>query len=579
MAPGKLAWLGFSPWLIIGVMFILTPIFFIMTFDNIRKHKEHTIQIFAEKGDALIRALEAGARSGLMEKRDYQFYLQKLLMETAQQRDIDFITITDVKGTIIADSDPSLIGEFYGEELDLHRISRSAKIAWRLVSNPDGIDTFEVFRRFFPAGIWGEAPLGSTAAGPQRDEAFVPLVIFIGLNVGPIEAARKDAMRNTILLALLLFFIGVSGIVSLLLAQGYRAARMSLARIKVFSNSLVENMPVGLVALDSKGLIVSFNQTAETILQLTSPRVIGKHVNQSLPQPFQEIIRASDIKQGVVEKEIDCFTAAGKTIPLEVLATALKADNGDYLGSILIFRDLSEVKHLKKEIARSQRLASLGNLAAGVAHEIRNPLSSIKGFAVYFKERYRSNPEDGEKADIMVQEVDRLNRVITQLLDFSRPLPVDKRPASLEILIRQAVSVIEPQALEKQVTIITGLEADLPEVLIDADKIKQVILNLCLNALAAMEQGGVLDIRLTRRDDSVVNIDISDNGTGIAEKDLAHIFDPYFTTKSSGTGLGLSIVHKIIEAHEGEISVTSAPGKGATFSIQLPVPASRGNFT
>ena len=584
----RIAWIGISPWLVIGAMVILVPLFIFMTLDNINKQREHTIQMFREKADTLIRSFEAGARTGMMGRELDFFHLQKLLLEMAQQPDIDYIAVTNTQGVILADSDPSLIGVSYGRELDLDRISRSGKIEWRLVPNQDGIDTFEAFRRFssfvpyderfhegLPAG-------GSPATDEWRDERReVPAsrqVIFIGLNVGPIETARKDATRHTILMAVLLLFIGISGIVSLFFAQGYRSARVSLSRIKAFSDNLVRNMPIGLIALDRGENIISFNQTAESILQLTSPEVIGKNAIAVLPLPFQEIIGTMDVEKGIIDRGIACQSAEGKTIHLEIIATVLKEDSGNFLGYVLLFKDMTEVRYLKREIVRSQRLASLGNLAAGIAHEIRNPLSSIKGFATYFKERYRDNPKDGETADIMVQEVERLNRVISQLLEFARPMPIEKKPTSLPALIRQSLKMIESEARERNISVHTDLAEDIPEAVIDEDKIKQVLLNLYLNALETMEQGSALRVKLTRFDDSSVNIAVSDGGTGIDEKDMAHIFDPYFTTKPSGTGLGLSIVHRIIEAHDGEIEVTSVAGEGTTFSILLPVRERRANL-
>jgi two-component system sensor histidine kinase HydH len=566
---GWIAWMGISPWLIIGTTLVLAPIFIFMTFDSVRKQKEHTIRVFTEKGDTLIRAFEAGVRSSRMERQADFFQLQKLLMETAQQPDIDFITVTDTKGTIIADSDPFLIGENYGRELDLERLSQASGIAWRLAQNPDGVDTFEVFRRFAPSGSQ-DVRLPEEKASAGKDGRASRLVIFIGLNVGPIEAARKDATRHTILMAALLLFIGLSGVISLFLAQGYRTARSSLSRIKVFTDSLVEHMPIGLVALDNGDRVIAFNQAAESILRLSAREIIGSRGRDSLPRPFPEIITALAEKKGVMEREADCHLAAEKTIPLEVIATTLFEADGAFLGSVVLFLDLTEIRHLKKEIARSQRLASLGNLAAGVAHEIRNPLSSIKGFATYFKERYRDNPADAETADIMVQEVERLNRVITQLLDFARPVTLEQKLTALPPLISHSLKMIAGQAEVKHIAIQTDM-SDCPEVMIDADKMKQVLLNLFLNALEMMTAGGILQVNVKAVGEHAVHIVISDSGPGIDRKHLAHIFDPYFTTRSAGTGLGLSIVHKIIEAHDGEIRVESTPGAGAVFTILLPI--------
>jgi two-component system sensor histidine kinase HydH len=286
---------------------------------------------------------------------------------------------------------------------------------------------------------------------PERPE-----IIFVGLDMGPIEAVRKQDTTNTILLAAILLLIGFAGVVSLFLAQAYRSTRTSLTS-------------------------------------------------------------------------------------------------------------------LERELETSRRLASLGRLAAGVAHEIRNPLSSIKGFATYFKERYRDNPDDRKTSEIMIQEVDRLNRVITQLLEFARPPAIQKKRTSLQSLIQHSLKMIERQASAKQIEIFSRLPPEIKEIDLDPDGLNQVLLNLYLNAIEAMDQGGTLSVSLSKDLGSPwVKIAVSDTGAGISKQDLEHVFDPYFTTKQSGTGLGLAIVHKIIEAHSGEVRAESEMGRGTTVTVLLP---------
>ncbi len=170
----------------------------------------------------------------------------------------------------------------------------------------------------------------------------------------------------------------------------------------------------------------------------------------------------------------------------------------------------------------------------------------------------------------MIREVDRLNRVITQLLEFARPLTMDRVPTPLPAVIRHALKMVEGEARKKGVTLETDLSAEIGEVPLDADRMTQVFLNLCLNAIAAMEAGGVLRVSLARRDERTVRITVADTGIGIPKEDLPRVFDPYFTTRSSGTGLGLAIVHKIVEAHGGEVRLESEPGRGTTATILLP---------
>jgi two-component system sensor histidine kinase HydH len=259
---------------------------------------------------------------------------------------------------------------------------------------------------------------------------------------------------------------------------------------------------------------------------------------------------------------------------MDVSISSFEDDAGAILGRIVLFRDLTEVRGLQREIETSRRLASIGMLAAGVAHEIRNPLSSIKGFATYFKERYRNHPEDQKTAEVMIQEVDRLNRVITQLLEFARPLAIQKKRTSLQSLINHSLKMIENQAQEKNIEIEKSFTSETLEAVVDPDRMSQVLLNLYLNAIQAMEgKGGLLTVSLSREKGvhPSSRVTVKDTGTGIAKEDLEHVFDPYFTTKQSGTGLGLAIVHKIIESHQGEIRVESEPGRGTMVSFYLPL--------
>jgi two-component system sensor histidine kinase HydH len=221
-------------------------------------------------------------------------------------------------------------------------------------------------------------------------------------------------------------------------------------------------------------------------------------------------------------------------------------------------------------VARSRRLASVGRLAAGVAHEIRNPLSSIKGFATYFKEKYHNFSEGAQTAEIMIQEVDRLNRVVSQLLEFAKPVKVSAKPVNVRKLLEDSLRLIEKQIQGKNIKIEKTFSPEVEDAFIDSDKINQVLLNLYLNAIDAMEKGGTITVDLKPHEwKKGIEIIIKDTGSGISEKDLPNIFDPYFTTKPEGTGIGLAIVHNIIEAHNAEIKVESLPGKGSTFTILI----------
>lgn len=568
---------GISPWVIFGAFIVLAPIFVFWTIENIGKQKENATLMLLEKGAALIKSFEAGARTGRIHGRGFQ--LQNLLIETSQQEDISYILITNIDGTIIAHSDPSKIGKTYETDLDMQDIYRSQKLKWRKVKAHDNSNIFEVFRRFSPTRRYFKKQHDlMTNAGPARQDLPIfklshetDQIIFLGLDMSRVETARSEDIRHTILLAVILLFVGFAGIVSLFLSQAYRTTKSSLAKIKVFSETVIKNMPFGLIATGENRKIAYFNQEAESILQISHQLAMGKTPEEVLPNTFWFYIKDIIEKGSAAERDITLSLDDNRTISLELSVSSLKGANGEFLGDIILFRDLTEIQTLKMEIEKNQRLASIGNLAAGIAHEIRNPLSSIKGFATYFKERYKNIPDDTKTAQVMIQEVERLNRVISQLLEFASPVKTNKKSVSMHMLIQHSLKMIEGHAREKDIKIKTDLDHDIKDLYVDPDKINQVFLNIYLNAIEAMENNGTLHVRLAEdKKNKVVKVEISDTGKGIAKEDLAHIFDPYFTTKQAGTGLGLAIVHKIIESHNGETRVESEKDSGTTVTILLP---------
>ena len=560
-AERKRRWMLVSPWFILGAVAVLVPLFAFFTWENVSRHREMSTRLLLEKGEAVIRSFEAGARAG--EGMDWgSFQLQKLLIETAQQPGVDYLLITDTEGRILADSDPGMVGGFYGAELDLEVVYRQKIAAWRVVSADGGPGTFEVYRRFAPR----EEPYRGLE-GKGREGAYV---IFVGLDLEPVLAAQSHDTRYTVITAAVLLLIGVAGIVSLLMALGYRSARASLSRAKALSDSLIENMPVALVAGDPGERVMAINDTAEKLLERPAAEALGKPLQEVLPPSCLNVMRQLTAERPIVEKEFDCTIREGRRVSLEMIAAVLKDDGGALMGRIALLRDLSEIQRLRREVERSRRLAAVGRLASVVAHEIRNPLSSIKGFATYFRQRYAAVPEDVKVADILIHEVERLNRVITELLDYSRPLTLNRAKTNLAELVRNTLRTIERQAQEKGVDLRIDLSRELPGAVIDADRMTRVFLNLFLNALAAMDKGGVLSVTLARHDGTTLRATVSDTGAGIRREDQARIFEPYFTTRPSGTGLGLAIVQRIVEAHGGEIRLESEPGKGTTFTLLLP---------
>jgi len=370
-------WAGMPPWILLGAMTLLVPLFAFMTVENINRQKQNSTRMLLEKGAALIRSFEAGTRTGVMGTHWDSFQLQRLLIETAQQPDIAYLHVTDLSGRVVAHSNPALIGGVHVTDLDLKAIINDPDVTGRIVKPPQGKAIYEVMRRFSPAGP-------PRRLGPRHDAFFqrfrqlmkrldIPTVddwvIFVGLDMSTVESARKADTRQTIVMGAVLALIGFAGVVLLFLAQSYRATRQSLSRVQAFSDNIVSHMPIGLIALDSNKALATINQAAADLLDLSDAE-LGKDTREMLPQQLNELIAQLDAQPGVVDAQITCRFTDGRVIPLEINATVLEDASGFSFGCVLLMKDLTEVQTLQKKVARSRRLATVGRLAAGVAHEI-----------------------------------------------------------------------------------------------------------------------------------------------------------------------------------------------------------------
>jgi len=562
---------GFSPWIILGAVLVMLPIVALMTLETINRQKKQSIHLMMEKGAALIRAFEAGTRMGMRGGHGSGFQLQRLLVETAAQPDIAHLLVVGIDGTVIAHSRVDRVGGHYGTSLDLESIFSSAALTWRRTISMDGQAVFEIYGKFAPLAKRSNRPMHGHMMRmmdrPPPEREAPPMVIFVGFRTDAVDAAHAADVRHTVMIAAVLLLVGCAGVMLLFLAQNYRSTRASLAREKVFSDNLVSRMPIGLVAVDQDSRVTAVNSVAEATLGIRAVDVIGFAVKDVIPLMLADTLAGTD---SLVEKELMCPVTDGRRIPMDVSAANLTDENGERFGQVILFKDLTEIRALRQELEKNRRLASVGRLAAGVAHEIRNPLSSIKGFATYFKEKYRDSDRDQEIAGIMIQEVNRLNRVVGQLLEFSRPIRLHFQQVALKPFFEDAFRLVDRQNREANVTAVLDMADESLCAVMDTDKMNQVMLNLLLNALDAMPGGGRLTVRVSTDGDGRIAIQVMDTGTGVDPKDQPHIFEPYFSTKKTGTGLGLAIVHNIVKAHQGDILVGRQTDGGTMVVITLP---------
>lgn len=568
------------PWSLLAVAGVgFVAIVALAIFNNVERQRHNSLRLLTEKGAALIRSFEAGTRAGMAGIRRQDFKLQRLLSETARQPDIVHLIVTAADGRVLAHSDAGMMNSRYGSELDLRALPGPEGVNWRRFSDPEGREVFEVYRRFVPTlpamGRHGmhrlRHPAPSAVQPPGDEGGEEPRIIFVGLDLGPVAAVERAEVRDAILTGTGLLLAGMAGIVLVFLGMRYSQARTSLFRIQAFSDKLVASMPLGLLALDSRETVTSCNPEAARLFRLPEADMAKRPVATFLPTEVLAVIERLREQGRVVETEVSLSEASETPRFLAVTAAVLKDENGQPAGSLLLFKDLTDLRVLRQEIERHRRLAAVGRLAAGVAHEIRNPLSSIKGFATYFRERYPDIPEDEKVARIMIQEVDRLNRVVSQLLDFARPVPVSIKAVNLGAFLADSLKLVERQAQERGVALQLACPPTVATVRLDPDRISQVLLNLYLNGVDAMPEGGKLTVSAGLENDGhAVRISVADTGEGIKPEHLAQVFDPFFTTKGAGTGLGLAIAHNIIEAHGGDMRIDSRPGRGTRISFCLP---------
>ena len=532
---------------IVMVAVTLTVMHTISTFRTLDREQRHWESFLEKNGRDIISMVNTELRLGRMSSSQG---LQALVDRMVENLDIAYIGLLEKDGRWVTGSKFKLFQRLKlplpveksrngGEETGLYR---------RIKKLPDGTSVFE-FGEFRPHG-----DVQAT---------------IVGLWMTHLEEARDQDIRHAFIMGVILLVLGSAAFYFIFVVQNYYLVDRTLAEMKSYTENVVESMANGLITIDTRGRIVSTNRTALHILGLETKEVRGRSLESMIPLHGFDIHDVLHYEKHIIEKEIDCPRGQG-ILPLSVSATPLRSPEGFNIGAVIILRDLREIRELQEQVRRSERLASLGRLASGMAHEIRNPLSSIKGFAQYFADKFEEGSEDRSYAAIVIQEVERLNRVITQLLDFARPKEPHLRPYPLSQVLDHPLKLIQAD-LDKKGIKLTGQPILEDKVRVDSDQITQAFLNIFLNATESMENGGELRIEtFLRPEKGGVEIQISDTGSGIAQEDLPRIFDPFFSTKKKGTGLGLAITAKIIEAHKGEISVESKQGKGTTFRIYLP---------
>lgn len=357
--------------------------------------------------------------------------------------------------------------------------------------------------------------------------------------------------------------------------EDLRRSRSEILRERNFKETIVENIETGLLTLDSEGRVTSVNGPACRILNLPeweTPVAVETLLADS-PEVLTPLLEA---RKGSEVGRWSCYVdleRGGK--PMTLRLARLPLSYGGEGACILSVEDLTERVSMRQRMERMERLASLGRLSAGIAHEVRNPLTGISLLLDELHDRLLDKPTDQALIARALGEMERLEGLITELLNFASLPKASLRPGQVNTVLQETLFLVKKQCQHGGIELVTELDPDLPEIPLDAGKLKQAVLNLITNAIAAMPDGGLLTIG-SRRENGEIRVTVRDTGEGIPADRIPLIFEPFYTSKGEGTGLGLSITHTIIADHNGRIEVESTPESGSLFSFWFPIPATEG---
>jgi PAS domain S-box-containing protein len=354
---------------------------------------------------------------------------------------------------------------------------------------------------------------------------------------------------------------------------------------KIYNEILLQNLTTGVIAAGADGRITVFNNEAGQITGAKSEDLLDRPVDD-LPESLRELVRET-LRSGERQEDRELILEAENgSVVVRASSSVFHGQQGEMLGVLVVLTDITALKRLELQIRRSDRLASLGTLSAGMAHEIKNPLVSIKTFAQLLPERYQDSDFRETFSNLIGHEIDRIDSLVNQLLRFARPAKPVLKPMHVHSVLEKSLQLLGHRLYQKEIKLTRSWQADVDTIRADADQLEQVFLNFFLNAMDAMKRGGEMTVSTEIRPadewvaaitgtngdvHEVLRITIRDNGEGIKSEDIPHVFDPFFTTKDYGTGLGLSVVHGIIQEHDGQIEVESELAKGTSFHILLPL--------
>src|SRR5579864_688250 len=569
-------------------------------------------QVFDQANRALVDAAESGLHLKSDDPQDVCDYVRRAfemsdnliaqLKATKGIRLIYEVSITDHEGIVLVSSDESLRGKFLARRPPIAQLTQRGYLhEARVLAGPP-----RRFERDLPFGkgdqLYGEVRV-VVDSGLLRNEispnlqkfatiALLALVIStvlaavvsgatlaplrdISLQLDRISAGQYDPPSPEVR-----GFAGGAdelGQVSRKITQvgqQLRGVHEIFSTLRENMDSVMAGLEDGLLLFTRDARAVMVSPAAEKFLGAPAGHFLGRRVHEIFPpgHPLREVLHMEGDELSEIAAETDLKTVEGvRRVSVSVQAIQ---ENGERMGALVTLRDLDSIESINTQLQVSERLAALGRITAGVAHEVKNPLNSMRLWLENLKESLPAEPDSGSQQAVQVldKEIDRLDAVVKRFLDFTRPMDIRLEATQLADVLKEVIEIAKPQLQKAKIHVAQLLPIDVPEVYVDRALLKQAVLNLVLNAVEAMPAGGQLRLMLSRRGE-MAEITVGDTGKGIPTENRQKIFQLFFTTRPGGSGIGLASTFRIVQLHNGSINFTSEVGRGTTFRIELPLAA------
>jgi len=476
-----------------------------------------------------------------------------LIQKISQQGGVDYIVLQSMEGIVLASKKVGRLLKI--EEDPFLQNALTEEVPKSRITFFEGEEVLEVVKPF------------------ESEE--IPSGIFrMGFSLEGYKKVASTYQKQMIFFSIILFFLGLLFIGIVIINQNYFILDKSYREIKTLTGNVLEAMHSAVVAVDEEGKIVMLNRLAEDLFGISRDHAINHDYNSIFPDDPCLLKHTIEKKRITRDVETEFRTISGEEKILIIGTSCLFDEEKKFKGAVALIHDITELKKYEEEAKRAERLSAMGNLAAGVAHEIRNPLNAISITAQRLKSEFVPQKDQEEYASftrIILDEIKRLDNIINQFLSLAKTQKLNLVSTDMSKFLNEVVHLAEIEANQKVIQVTREID-NLPEIRIDPEELKKALLNIMLNGIQATPSRGKLSVRsyLNGLQRNII-ITIKDSGAGIPKEKLSKIFQPYFSTKEKGTGLGLSLAYRIISDHKGKIEVKSEVGKGTIFTIKLPI--------